>query len=278
MEPTAGIRREEMFPGRKNIENRPDSERYIDSMHRLGRRGMLGAILVMLGIPTVLGIYFDALPNFRQIFQTALPLLLIFLPSNLFEVISYTPILGSSIYLTLITGEILNLKLPAVNNALKAMDVEPGTEEADIISSISIAAASFATMAVIAVGVVLALPLKPVLALPSVKIASANILPAVIGTLLASSLTNESGGGIRTRGRVKGIILPVIFVVLITFFDRQISGFLNLDTFLNQEGQGVVMSSFRGVVIILTLPIAYFSTKWLYLRKKIRVYLPGETL
>jgi hypothetical protein len=247
---------------------------YIDSMHRLGRTGMVGAILILLGIPTILGIYFDAMPNIGQIIQSALPLIVIFLPSNFFEVISYTPILGSSIYLTLITGEVINLKLPVVNHVMKVMNIEPGTEDADIIASIAVGVASFLTLLVVTTGVILVIPLQSVLTLPAVNIAASNVLPSLFGALLVNFLGNAIGGGISARGRLKGAILPIILIALIKFFDPQISHFFQLDKLLNQEGHGVIMTVFQGFVIIAMLPITYFGTKLLYKKGQIQVYLP----
>jgi hypothetical protein len=173
------------------------NEQYVNSMHRLGRGGAIGAILVMLGIPTVLGIYFDALPSVGQVVQAALPLVIVFLPSNLFEVMTYTPILGSSIYLALVTGEVINLKLPVVNSVFKDMNIETGTVDADVISSIAISIASLAVMIIVAIGIVLAVPLQPILASSGVETASSNLLPAVLGSLLASMLlTSHLGGNI----------------------------------------------------------------------------------
>jgi hypothetical protein len=251
-----------------------ENERYINSMHRLGRGGMIGALIIMLGMPTILGIYFDSLPTIGQIVQAALPLLIVFLPSSLFEVISYTPILGSSIYLTLMTGEVLNLKLPVVNSVFKALDIEMGTVDADVISSIAVSIASLVVMIIVTFGIVLAIPLQPILALPSVEIASNNLFPAVIGALLVSMLlTSDLGGNVYAYGRFKGFILPVVFLVLIVYFDPQISAFLHLDTLLGQEGTGVIMSVLQGFVIIAVLPITYFNTKWLYIKNRIRVGL-----
>ncbi|MDR1131752.1 MAG: hypothetical protein LBL15_04975 [Oscillospiraceae bacterium] len=265
-----------MLKNEKAAENasKPDNARYIASMHRLGRGGMIGALLIMLGMPTVLGVYFDALPGVGQILQAAIPLLIIFLPSNLFEVLSYTPILGSAIYLTLMTGEVINLKLPVVNVVFRIMAVEAGTVEADVIASVAVSIASLVTMLIVALGIALTLPLQPVLALPSVKIASNNLFPAVMGALLVNMLlTNDLGGGIYARGRLKGLVLPAVLVALLTGFDSQISAFLHLDTLLGQAGNGVIMSVLQGFVIIAILPVAYFSTKRLYNRGAITVDL-----
>jgi hypothetical protein len=260
------------------MKTKSTDEQYIDSMHRLGRAGAIGAILLMLGMPTVLGICFDSLPSIGQIIQAALPLLIIFLPSNLFELISYTPVLGSSIYLTLMTGEVINLKLPVVNNIFKDMDVETGTVDADVISSIAVAVASLVVMVVVTIGIMLAVPLGPILALPAVATASSNLLPAVLGSLLVSTLlTSSLGGNVYAKGRLKGLVLPVVVLALLTCFDTQISVFLHLDILMGRENSGVLMSVLQGFVIIAILPITYFNTKWLFRKGKIKVGLRGQS-
>lgn len=254
-----------------NTTKSPD-ERYIDSMHRLGRIGTIGALIIMLGMPTILGIYFDSLPGAWQIVQASIPLLIVFFPSNIFEVISYTPLLGSATYLTLTTGEVINIKLPVVSSVLKDMNIETGSVKADVVSSIAVSIASLIVMAIVTIGIALAVPLRPVLALPAVGTASDNLLPAVLGALLVSMLlTDNLGGGVYASGRLKGLVLPAAILALITCFDDQISVFLHLDTLMGQENTGVIMSALKTFMIIAILPITYFSTKWMYKKGRIKV-------
>jgi hypothetical protein len=257
----------------------PDQEsaRHIKSMHRFGRVSVAGAILVMLGIPTVLGVYFHAMPAFSEILQSSLPMIIVFGPNAFSNVFSYTPILGSSIYLTLITGEVVNLKLPVVNNVLSLMRVEAGTESADVISAIAVSVATFVTTFIITLCVIMMIPLEPVLSLPAAKIISANILPALYGSLLVNALSSTPAEGVYIAGHLKGLILPAILVLLIIIFDPALSGLLRLDKLLDMEGQGVIMTAYQGFVVIAMIPITYFFTKWLYKKKQIQVYLPGET-
>jgi hypothetical protein len=260
----------------KNNSARSDEERYIDSMHRLGRIGMIGAILLLLGMPTAIGLHFNSLSSIRQVIQAALPLLMIFVPSTLFEVLTYTPLLGSAVYLTLITGEVINLKLPVASNAMKILNIEPGTDGADAICSIAVSIASFVTIAIVTAGVALAVPLQPLLAAPAISAAASNILPALFGALAANALDSDLGGGISARGRFKGLLPCAAALLLLSVFDRQISGFLHLDELAGQDGKGVIMSGFQGFVVIAMLPVSYFSTKWLYAKKRIEVRLPED--
>ncbi|MDR0671752.1 MAG: hypothetical protein LBF64_05505 [Oscillospiraceae bacterium] len=245
--------------------------RHLRAMHRLGRWGTAGALLIMLGIPTLLGIRFDCLPSFGRVFQTALPLLMIFVPSSLSEVLYYTPILGSSVYLSFITGEIINIKLPVAGNALKQLQVEAGTEDADVIAALAVGVSSLLVMGLVVVCMVLFVPLQPILTQPAVRTVSANVLPALFGALAAGALGRSLGGGLRAIGRWKGLLPPAVLTLLIARFDREISLFLGLDAALGQPGRGVIMSSFRGFVILMLLPITYYGSRFLYKRGHIRV-------
>jgi hypothetical protein len=239
---------------------------HIDSMHRLGRIGAVIAIIIMLGIPTIAGIYFNAMPDFFQVIITAAGLLSLFVPAALSEVIAYTPILGSSIYLTLITGNVMNLKLPVANNALALLDVESGTEDADLVTSIAVSVSTFFTLLIIFLGVLLILPLQPVLTLTAVRTASSYIVPALFGSLTLGAVGSGIGGGIRAPGRLKGAILPALLVIAIYVIIHYVIKAARL------------WALYQGIVILVLLPVAYFSTKLLYKKGQIKVLLPGEEL
>ena len=89
-----------------------------------------------------------------------------FIPIAISEVISYAPVLGSSAYITFITGNVMNLKLPVAINAIELAEVEQSTDAGDAITTVAISASSILTMAIIALGVILLVPLQPVLTLP----------------------------------------------------------------------------------------------------------------
>ena len=113
-------------------------------------------------------------------------------------------------------------------------------------------------------GVVLLIPLQPVLTLQAVQTATANILPALFGALSLAVLGNNIGGGVRAPGRLKGAILPALLVIVLTLVD------------IHLVKQLEFMTQLQGLVIIAMLPVIYFSTKRLFRKGKIRVVLPGE--
>lgn len=231
---------------------------YMNEMHRLGRIGSVGAILIMLGIPTVMAIAFDVFPGVQPIFMSAAGLLAVFLPIALSEVISFTPVLGSSIYLTLITGNLVNLKLPAALNAMALTNVEKGTEKGDIVSGVAVAVSSIVTIAIIAVSVALMVPLRPLLTSPAVQTATHYILPALFGSLSLGALGRHVGGGIQIKGRLKAAIIPAVLVAVLYFISPSLT------------------KNLQGVLILISIPIIYFISKWLYNKGKIMVSLPSD--
>lgn len=237
---------------------------HINGMHRLGRAGIVFAIIIMLGIPVAVGIYFNAMPNLLQVLSASAGLLALFVPGAISETIAYSPILGSSYYLSQITGNITNLKLPVAKTALQLMDVEEGTEDADIVTSIAISVSSFVTILVIVIGVLLLQPLRPVLSLPVFKTASANIVPALFGSLVVGAVGSRLGGGASCKGRLKGCVLPALVVAAV---------YLIITRVLKTPA---IFSLYQGFLMLLLIPIAWFSNKWLYKTGRIKVFLPGD--
>lgn len=239
------------------------TKEYISSMHRLGRIGGAVAVAVMFAMPIIAGLFFDSMPSFKQILTASAGLLAIFLPVTIAEVISYTPVLGSSIYLTLVTGNVMNLKVPVANNAVKLTDVQPGSEEGDVIGNIAVSISSFVTVLIIALGVILMVPLRPLLTAPAVKTATTYIMPALFGSMALGIFSSNIGGGVRAPGRLKGAIAPAIIMAALTLLDK----------FVLKTG---MLASLQGVLILIMLPVAYFGTKILFKKGKIKVLLPDE--
>ena len=86
-------------------------------------------------------------------------------------------------YLSFVTGNISNLKLPCALNALEQADVKANSEEGEIVSTVAIAVSSIVTTIIILLGVILIIPLTPVLESPALAPAFAQLLPALFGGL-----------------------------------------------------------------------------------------------
>ena len=86
-------------------------------------------------------------------------------------------------YLSFVTGNISNLKLPCAINALEQNGVSANSEEGEIISTIAIATSSIVTTIIILLGVICIVPLTPVLEAPVLAPAFEQMLPALFGGL-----------------------------------------------------------------------------------------------
>jgi len=191
---------------------------YETSIHRLGRIGVVIAIGFMLGIPAIISQAYDVWPGgIGEIFAVGGGLLAVFLPTNIAEVLSYTPILGSSAYLTFLTGNVMNLKVPVVINAQAMTETSQGTDEGDTIATIGVAVSSIVTTIIIIIGVVLLVPLRPVLTSQPVQVATKYLLPALFGGIFLSFVNDDCGEYI-AKGKSYSMILPLIIVFVVNFF------------------------------------------------------------
>lgn len=200
-----------------------DNAKYQASVHRLGRIGVLIGILFMLGIPAAVCIIFDVWPSsVGDVIALTLPMLAMFVPTSIAEVLGYAPILGTSSYITFLTGNITNLKMPVVLNAQNLAEVTPGTDEGDTIASIGVAASSIVTTLIIAVGVILMVPLAPVLTSAPVQTASAYMLPALLGGLVLNFI-GKNCGEYRADNKTLILIIPLALVFIYNIF-RPVAG------------------------------------------------------
>lgn len=163
-----------------------DYEEYEKSIHRMGRLFNAIALAMLFASPFIFGLVLDASVNWSGFLKGILRVGPTYWVSCIVEFLVYVPILGAGgSYLAFITGNIINMKLPCAFNAKEIAGTQGGTKENDIVSTLSIATSSLVTMLVIFIGVLLLIPLTPVLQNPALQPAFENILPALFGALAA---------------------------------------------------------------------------------------------
>lgn len=161
---------------------------YIDKVHTWGRIWTVGALLVLLSLPFGFSAYYDAWPEAQTVFKALTKVILIYWTTAVIEVITYTPMLGAGgTYLSFVTGNITNLKLPCGLNAMEKADVKPNSEEGEVITTIAIGSSAIATTIIIAAGVLLFSPVLPALReSPTLRPAFSYVTSALFGALGAS--------------------------------------------------------------------------------------------
>lgn len=157
---------------------------YMDSVHRDGRIWNLSMMFMMFMYPIAVAVIYNTLPDWRGFVLGLIATAPMYWAVAVVEVLTYVPMLGAGgSYLSFVTGNISNLKLPVALNALEQAGVKASSEEGEIISTIAIAVSSIVTTLIIVMGVILITPLTPVLNAPVLAPAFAQILPALFGGL-----------------------------------------------------------------------------------------------
>lgn len=160
------------------------SGKYMNSVHRDGTIWNITMMIILMLFPVVVGIIFQAMPDWAAVGMGLLATAPMYWAVGIVEVITFIPMLGAGgSYLSFVTGNISNLKLPCALNALEANGVKAQSEEGEIISTISIAVSSIVTTVIIVIGVILIVPLTPLLENPVLDPAFEQLLPALFGAL-----------------------------------------------------------------------------------------------
>lgn len=157
---------------------------YLDSVHRDGRIWNLSVMVILFAFPVAVGLIFHAGLDLHGFLFGLIATAPMYWAVGVIETFTYVPMLGAGgSYLSFVTGNISNLKLPCALNALQQAEVSVNSEEGEITSTIAIAVSSIVTTLIIILGVILITPLTPILEAPVLEPAFAQILPALFGGL-----------------------------------------------------------------------------------------------
>lgn len=181
-------------------------DKYEKRTHMLGRIACIICLVLFLGAPFVMGLYFGVSPDFHAFLMGFLKIGIVYLVSCIAEYVIYVPMLGSGgSYLAFITGNLINMKIPCAINAKDIVGAKSGTAENEIISTLSIATSSLVTILVLAVGVLLLTPLRPILESEALQPAFENVVPALFGAMAYKYY----------RGNLRIAVIPLIVMTLL---------------------------------------------------------------
>ncbi|OQX94138.1 MAG: hypothetical protein B6I17_00335 [Tenericutes bacterium 4572_104] len=132
------------------------NDKYRERMHKYGRIFIVLGLMVIFLAPVSMWAITGVGPNGGRLFTGVLVLSLVFLPGGLIEMMTYSPILGTSAtYLAFITGNLINLKVPCVMNATEICKTKINTPENEVVGTISVAFSSITTVVIMSLGVLL---------------------------------------------------------------------------------------------------------------------------
>lgn len=182
---------------------------YLESVHYYGRLWGIIVGVVLLLFPLSLSFIFGTMPDWEMLLRGFLATAPMYWAVGIVEIATYVPMLGSGgAYLSFITGNISNLKLPCALDAMERAGVKASEEEGEVISTISIAVSSIVTTLIILLGVICLVPLAPVLESPVLKPAFEQLIPALFGGL----------GVVFVSKNLKLSIAPIVLMLILFIF------------------------------------------------------------
>lgn len=207
---------------------------YMDKVHTWGRISCIASLIFFLCIPLAISIHLNVWPSLSVIGK-GLASLLIFFVTGIVEVVAYSPMLGAGgTYLSFVSGNIMNLKMPCAINAMENAKVKANTEEGEVITTIAICASTITTTIIIAVFVVI-FALNPrfseIMSSDTFSPAFQQVTYTIFGSLAASYFVKHW----------KISIFPIAAVTVLLFFiDPGIGVLIPIGVILSMLGAHVM--------------------------------------
>lgn len=212
---------------------------YFDKVHKWGILWDIGALFVLLGVPIIICCDLGIWPDGGALKSVMPKLMALYWVTAIVEVITYVPLLGAGgTYLSFVTGNISNLKLPCGLKAMENANVRANTEEGEVISTIAIGVSAIVTTVIIAVGVLAFAPVLDTFTEGVFKPAFDYVLPALFGALAASYFGKH----------FKLCIAPLLVGVTVLFFSPSM-------------GAGTLM--FITIVAAVAVALLLYKKNWL---------------
>ncbi|ENY8962457.1 amidohydrolase family protein [Clostridioides difficile] len=212
------------------------NEEYLPFMIRYGRLTLSLGIIAALVPGIILSFGFGIMPPISALLASTMAIVSMSAPNYIIEPVSYSPILGiPGTYMSFLSGNISNMRLPCSIAAQKAAEVESGTEEGSIISTIGIAVSILVNISILTIGVILG---GSVLSkIPAEVVEKLNlILPALFGSVFGQ------------------VLIQFIMAISSSLFELGIDGVM--DALRNEEGRTLILKEAfilgdRGSIILL---------------------------
>ena len=194
---------------------------YMDTVHRDGTIWNLTMMVILLLFPVAVCLVFDTMPDWRGLALGLVATAPMYWAVGVVEVFTFIPMLGAGgSYLGFVTGNISNLKLPCAINALENAGVSSKSEEGELVSTIAIAVSSIVTTIIVALGVILIVPLSPILENHILTPAFDQMLPALFGALGVALISKN------WKLAVAPILLMLTLFVFVDALDSSMVGIM----------------------------------------------------
>jgi len=168
------------------------SDVYINRIHVLGRVTSILIILSFLVAGLLICAHFDWFPTFGQYLAAIGPITIMVAAAGIGEFAAYVPKLGpGASYISFITGNIVNMKLPSIMGAMTALDVKEDSDEFHVLSVVAAVTSSLLVAVLLGVVVLFSNQLRPFLEWEGIQPAISNVMPALYAVLISGSLRTQ---------------------------------------------------------------------------------------
>jgi len=184
-------------------------------VERTGKYTVLVAVVCLFIPGLYLRIFYGLFPPFHALVKALIGIWSFAIVFSVVEPIIYFSLIGfGGTYMSFLSGNLVNLRLPISITAQQVVGTKEGSPEAEIVSTLGVAGSLIACQLVLTVGVVLFMPFLGKLNAPGTSFAAAlaHVLPALLGAL----------GGMFIFKDAKLGIVPVVLGIIIAFRFRTI--------------------------------------------------------
>ena len=172
-------------------------------IHRFGISSSLLLFVAMTAFPVAISFVYGIWPDFKALWPGFVAVILFMAPYWPAETIGYMSVMGpGALYMSYITGNVTNLRMPATIGTINSLGIKPNTDECHTMAIIACGASVITTVVIVALGVVIATPLAPVLESPVIKPAFDYVVPALFGGLVAQTVLERGKNSFCISGTI----------------------------------------------------------------------------
>lgn len=108
-------------------------------IHKFGISTSLLLLAAMIGLPVAASLIYGIWPDFGELWPGFVAVVLFMAPYLPSETIGYMSVMGpGALYLSYITGNVTNLRMPATIGTINALGIKPNTDECHTLAIIGL--------------------------------------------------------------------------------------------------------------------------------------------
>jgi len=134
---------------------------YQQMTHRIGRIWTGCALALIVLVPLLFCLIYGVTPEWESFWKGIISVVPMYWAIGLIEIFNYSPMLGSGgTYLAFVTGNLMNMKVPAAKVAMDKAGVSAASEEGEVLSTIAVAVSSIVTTLILVVALLFVVPIN----------------------------------------------------------------------------------------------------------------------